>query len=303
MRDHRPSARDAGGSLVGLLLALRVRLRFPVRPSHHGCRPNVLLDIEEHVLSFSRITLGGVALLPLAFILSTHGRDGPEQGARAERQILEHEIAAMEAVVREAPNDSLIPFSDALVRIDDVTLEHLLDAGLPYQTVVGGRFRIRIDDAVVRCENGVAQVRLSGRASLIDRPDTYAEALVHGALRQFAVDSATSTLRTRVEVLTFTVPKFQWQGKDSEIGKGLVRDLARLRVDVFHDAFQFDLPIHLEDLVVPAVRTRHVRIAALRVPFDVEVEHVNALRGMLWLSLRFGTGRRDTLTAATQGPG
>jgi hypothetical protein len=261
--------------------------------------------IEEHVVSFSR-ALVGLALLTVASFVSASCRDVDEQGARAERQILEHEIAAMEAIVRGAPGDSLVPFSDALVRIDDATLERLLDAGLPYQTTVDGRFRIRIDDAVVRCENGVAQVRLSGRASLLDRPeeDAYAEAQVHGALRQFAIDSATSTLRTRVEVLTFVVPKVQWEGRDSQFGKGLVRDLARLRVEVFQDdAFRFDLPIHLEGLVVPALRTNHVRIPAVRFPLDVEVEHVNALHGALWLSLRFGAGAsgpRDTLAAAAQ---
>ena len=256
------------------------------------------------MVSFSRTTR--LAVLAVAFVVSSGCRDLDDQEARAERQILEHEIAAMEAIVGGAPDDSLIPFSDALVRIDDATLERLLDAGLPYETAVNKQFRIRIEDAVVRCENGVAQVRLSGHASLLDRPedDAYAEALVHGALRQFAIDSATSTLRTRVEVITFTVPKVQWEGRDSEMGKGLLRDLARVRVEVFQDdAFTFDLPIHLDGLTVPALRTNHVRIPAVRVPLDVEVEHVNALRGALWLSLRFGTGagvQTDTLAAAAQ---
>ena len=190
----------------------------------------------------------------------------------------------------------MIPLDQAVLGIDESLIADLLNAALPYERVVGERFRIRVRNAAVTCEDGLALVRLSGRASFADQPEdnAYAEATVYGALRDFALEPADSVLRSRVEVIAFAVPQVRVFGDNTETGRGLIRDLARLRLEVFQGLdYTFDIPVRLQDLVLPELDSKNVRIPAAKIPLQISVSDVTALNGKLWISL----GLQQTLVS------
>ena len=239
-------------------------------------------------MSTSRFLLScAVGLLLSSAIAGCHLPAPPRP--RPEKAILERQIAELERLVRAPRTERVIPFDQALLSVDQALLGSLLNAALPYERVVGDQFRIRIVNASVKCEDGVALVRLSGRVSFADRPeeDAYAEATVYGALRDFALQPKLSVLRSQIDVIAFAVPQVKVNGSDTETGKGLLRDLARLRLEVFQGLdYTFDIPVRLQDVVLPEIESSSVHIDPASIPLQVTVTDVNALRGKLWISLR-----------------
>jgi hypothetical protein len=225
----------------------------------------------------------------------------PPVQTRAEKAILQRQVAELERVVRAgAPTGAVIPLDQAVLAIDQSLIEDLLDAALPYERVVAERFRINVRDAAVTCEDGLALVRLSGRASFADQPEAYAyaEVTVYGALREFTLEPADSVLRSRVDLISFVVPQVRVLGTNTETGRGLVRDLARLRLEVFEGLdYAVDIPVRLQDVRLPELESSNVRIPSETIPLQIAVTDVNALRGRLWISLRL---QQALVSASTQ---
>lgn len=210
-------------------------------------------------------------------------RPGPE------RAILERRVEALERMVAAGQAGRLVRFDQGLVVIDRPVIQDLLDAAMPYHTQVADRFRIRILKAHVSCEEGLALVRLDGRASFLDRPEdeVYLDATLYGALQEFDLERDESVIRGRVDILAFDVHRVMVDSKPSEALEGLLRDLGELRIETFRGPdFAFDIPVRLvHEILLPEMEMRQgVRIPEARVPIQASVTDVTALEDRLWIS-------------------
>lgn len=232
------------------------------------------------------------SITTLALGLASIGCDRRvEEPSGAEAAILERQVEGLEKLVASGRSGRLIPFEQGLLVIDQSLIQNLLNVALPYETRAGEQFRIRILDATATCEDGVALVRLHGRASFANQPEetAFAEATLYGSLREFDLKRAEKVLRGRVDVIAFEMRRVQVLGQDDEAVRGLLRDLARLRLEAFQGMdYSFDIPVRLvDDIVLPAFSSRDdITIPAARLPLRISVTDVNALRGKLWISVR-----------------
>lgn len=215
----------------------------------------------------------------------------PAERPGPERAVLERRVAELERLVARPAGEPLIPFDQALVVIGRPVLQDLLDAAMPYETQVAGRFRVRIDSARVACEEGLALVRLDGRASFADRPEdeAFAAATMYGALREFDLVRDEGVLRGRVDVVAFQVHHVEVGDRPRPALRGLLDDLAALRLEAFAGFdYAFDVPVRVvHEMVLPELRLRQgLRIAEARVPLHAQVTNVTALSDRLWISIR-----------------
>jgi hypothetical protein len=236
------------------------------------------------------IVRSGLGALTLAAAISLGCGRPRQRPPRVEYAILEQKVENLEELLATARTGPMIPFDQGLIAIDQSLLQSLLTAALPYETLVGGQFRIRVLGATVSCDDGIALVRLDGRASFANQPEevAFAEATVYGALRNFDLKPKENLLHGRVDVITFQTRRVKLFGSDNEAVEGLLHDLAELQLEAFQRAdYAFDLPVRLEhNVVLPEVGPEGgVRIPEARIPLKVSVTDVKALRGKLWISL------------------
>lgn len=228
-------------------------------------------------------------------------RRAKPEPSHVERALLERRIAELSRLVERGAQGPIVPFDQAVVAIDQNLLQRLIDAALPCQTVVGGNYRIRILTGLVTCDDGLALVRLSGRASFADRPeeDGFVEATVYGTIEEFQVRTG-ETLRGKVALIAVDVRRVTTMGADHEAVKGLLHDLTRMPLAAFRNLeYTFDVPVRvLDQVVLPAFDSGgRVRVPEARLPLHAAVTHVTPVRGRIWISIRFGDRRLASATA------
>ena len=227
---------------------------------------------------------------------------------RAERAVLERQVEGLEHQIAQGRSGRVVTFDQCLITIDAALLHDLLAASLPYETS-SGPFHVRITNASVECEDGFALVQMRARASLSGLSDStaFADADVYGTLRRFDVDQDEGLLRGHVDVIAVDVRRVELGGLRDESMRGLLADLARLETEAFQGLdFSFGIPVRLgRGVVLPAIRTRRVRIHTATLPLDVAVTGVSATNGRLWIAFRLDGERlpphhrADSLTASS----
>ncbi|HYM80436.1 MAG TPA: hypothetical protein VEY91_03370 [Candidatus Limnocylindria bacterium] len=258
----------------------------------------------------SLLMLSSLAALVLGVEFPFGCRPATRDVSRAERAVLKRQVEELERLVVLGRSGPLIPFDQALVVIDQSLLQDLLVAVLPYETVVSGRIRIRILEATVSCEDGLALVHLRGRASLKGQPEesAFVEANVYGSLREFDLKREESVLRGRVDVIAFDMRRVKLVDDDHEAVKELLRDVAEIQLGAFRGMdYAFDIPVRLvRDIVLPEFQSEGgIRIPEARVPLQASVTAVTALRQKLWISIRLydelkASGRPRAVATATE---
>src|SRR5687768_12360124 len=117
----------------------------------------------------------------------------PEGGLLLRRkEALERDAARGEADVAGAAALAVVPAT---------LVGQLLQVALPVQTTVDERFRITADSARVDFSGGLALVRLATTVEWVDRENVSARIDVVGALQVLAIEAATGTLTSRIEIL------------------------------------------------------------------------------------------------------
>jgi len=162
---------------------------------------------------------------------------------------------------------------------------------LPVEQVIAERYRVRLTAASVHFEDGLALVRLTGRASLADQDEQYASAEldVAGALDVVDLDPRSGRLRGQVKIIALDAQAVAVMGmKTPRQAEGLVEELGRERLEAFSALLAgIEIPVRIQqDVAIPAVSDSGVRIGAASVPLAVSVLDVNAFRGRLWVSVK-----------------
>ncbi len=232
--------------------------------------------------------------LPIALVLlaAACGACRPihhhETAASVESAVLERRRQGLAALTAAARRGPLLPFDKVLVVADERLVRDVVAASLPFERVIGDRYRVRVTGAEVHFEDGFGLVRLDGNATFADRPEeARADVTVYGGLDVVSVDPRSGVLRGEVKVIAVDARKVDVMGVRASVVENLVEDLGREKLEAFSAlASGIEIPVRLEQAVtVPAVGPGEVSIDAATIPLKVSVADVKAFRGRLWVSI------------------
>jgi hypothetical protein len=211
-----------------------------------------------------------------------------------EQVLLERQNQGIESLITAARAGKLIPFEQVLVVVQQAFVQSLIEATLPYEQVLADRYRVRAEKAKVEFEDGFALVQLSGRASLLQDPDTAAEIDVYGGIDIVELDAQTGILHGRVKVLAVETQRVNLVGIRAPVRR-LVDDLSREQLSAFEPLLSnIEIPVRLVQTVeIPAVNQAGIRIERELVPVEGSVIDVKAFRGKLWVGITAKTGQKE----------
>jgi hypothetical protein len=238
-------------------------------------------------------------LLVLTLALLPGCRRGHETAASAETAVLQRRREGLAALVATAKRGALLPFDKLLVVADERLVAQVIVATLPFEHVIGGRYRVSVKRAEVHFEDGFGLVRLDGEASFADRPpsDGHADLTVYGGLDVVDLDPDSGVLRGRVKVIAVDARRVNVYGVEASVVEELVESLGRERLDTFSAlASRIEIPVRVEGKVaLPPVGPGEVSIEGATIPVRASVSDVKAFRGKLWVSVNVAT---DSATPA-----
>ena len=206
---------------------------------------------------------------------------------------MKRRIQGLKGLIAAAHGGPLTRFDQTLIAIDEHLVDELLRAAMPFERTLSGKYRVRIDRASVSFDDGFALVSLSGRASLADGPDTFADVKVWGGLDIVELDRQSGVLRGRMKVIAVDVARVDLRGVTAPLRR-LVADLGRAKLSDFEQLLsRVEIPIRVQsEIEIPGVGPQGgVTIAPLKLPLRASVEHVRAFGGKLWISVAASTAR------------
>jgi len=188
---------------------------------------------------------------------------------------------ALQTLVDAADRGALVSFTHALVVVDESLVQDLLRAAMPIAGPVGG-FEVRLESAEASFDGGLALVRLTGKATLIES-SLSADLEVYGGLEVVSMDPQSGRLRCEVRVFGVEAHRSNLIGIDEPL-RGLTEALSHGGLAAL---LRFvEIPVRIDDhLSLPAVDSKRLRIPAAQVPVRGEVTEVKAFGGKLWLAL------------------
>lgn len=226
--------------------------------------------------------------------LVKHLKPGAAPPPTALEAIVRRRFDEMTALVARAEKGSLVPDGEhALVGVDERLVQSLVSTLVPAEHVVAERYRLRVERASVAFHDGIALVRLEGRASLLGREeDVFADVSVYGDLDVERTQQRADVLRTRIRLLAVDAREVAVVMKAPQ-AKQLVEDLGKARLEEFAAlASTLEIPVRQSyTLQVPAAGPGGaVRIEAADIPVQLSVLDVSVFHGRLWVSMAAAVG-------------
>jgi hypothetical protein len=220
--------------------------------------------------------------------------------------IVTRRFEEMTALVARAEKGSLVPDGEhALVGVDERLVQSLASTLVPADYVVAERYRIHVAQASVAFEDGIALVRLEGRASLVGaEEDVFADVSVYGDLDVERTQQRADVLRTRIRLLAVDAREVALMVKTPR-AKQLVEDLGKAQLEEFAAlASTLEIPVRQSYVLqVPGAGPRGaVRIEAAEIPVQLSVLDVTAFHGRLWVSMAASVGAAATAAPLPPSP-
>ena len=205
--------------------------------------------------------------------------------------VAQRQNEGLKRLLAEAEKGPVVQKGVVMVVVGERMVQDVITSVLPVEQVIAERYRVRLTAASVHFEDGLALVRLTGRASLADQDEQYASAEldVAGALDVVDLDPRSGRLRGQVKIIALDAQAVAVMGmKTPRQAEGLVEELGRERLEAFSALLAgIEIPVRIQqDVAIPAVSDSGVRIGAASVPLAVSVLDVNAFRGRLWVSVK-----------------
>ncbi|MBN2371405.1 MAG: hypothetical protein JXO72_13055 [Vicinamibacteria bacterium] len=207
-----------------------------------------------------------------------------------ERAILTRRVEKLRKLVNASRAGSILAEHDMTLVLDQGLIAAILGAHLPWEDVVADRYRVRITEVAVECEDGLALLVMEGRVGErgVQPSDEFAALRLFGEVDVVDLDDVEGTLKGRVSLLAFEVRPagvFERHGAT----RRLLDEFGRLRIHAFETfARPFEVPVRLERVIdiPPASRHGAVRLHAGRLAVTATVSDVLAYDGRLWIALR-----------------
>ena len=196
------------------------------------------------------------------------------------------QTAAQGPLVSHAPDRVLFLVDQSLVAA-------LLGTQVPREYVIEDTFRVWITGAQITFDDGLALVRLDGRASLVGADDeVYADLSVFGDLEILREQKEAAVLRSRINLIAVDARHVEVGGRRD--ADKIVERLGKARLSAFAAlAQELEIPVRHEHAIeMPAVTDGPVRIEATTLPLRLVLVDVKAFKGRLWISMAasFGAG-------------
>jgi hypothetical protein len=226
--------------------------------------------------------------------LVRHLRPGAPLPPTALEAIVRRRFDELTALVARAEAGSLVPDGEhALIGVDERLVQSLVSTLVPAEYVIAERYRIEVQRATVAFDDGIALVRLEGRASLVGaEQDVFADVSVYGDLDVERTQQRADVLRTRIRLLAVDAREVAVMVKTPR-AKQLVEDLGKAQLEEFAAlASTLEIPVRQSyALQVPAAGPGGaVRIDAALIPVQLSVLDVTAFHGRLWVSMAAAVG-------------
>jgi hypothetical protein len=204
----------------------------------------------------------------------------------AEEALLTRRVEGLRTMLSRPPGRSLLDFDQILVVVHQDVVRDLVRATTPFEKAIVDRYRIHVASAEAEFSDGFALVRLVGRAEMIDRPVS-AEVEVLGGLEVLGLEES-GLLRCQVKILAVEAHEANIVGLDESV-RDLIESLGRDGLNALLSVI--DVPVRVEDrLVLPAVNTRRLRVAAAAVPVAARVVEVRVFAERLWVGVAVEVG-------------
>jgi hypothetical protein len=204
----------------------------------------------------------------------------------AEEALLTRRVEGLRKLLAPAGTGSLVDFDQILVVVHEDVVRDLLRATTPFEKTIVDRYRIRVASATAEFSDGFALVRLAARAEMIGHAVS-AEVEVLGGLEVVGLEDS-GLLRCQVTVLAVDAVEANVAGLDEPV-RDLIESLGRDGLNALLSVI--DVPVRVENQVVlPAVNTKRLRVAAAVVPVQARVAEVRVFGERLWVAVAAQVG-------------
>jgi hypothetical protein len=226
------------------------------------------------------------ALLTLGVVWLLFGRKEPPLVSVGEA-LLVRQTQELGRLIAAAEQKSLFDFGGILVVVDQALVQELLRSIVPLEGDVGGGFHVRVDSAETSFADGLAIVRLDGKASVAGKTAS-ADVSVYGAIDVVELDATSGVMKCRVSVFGVDAAHADVLGVHQPVRR-LTEALTEGGLALLLGSIE--VPVRIENrLSIPALEAHRLRIASVDLPLQVAVEDVNALGGKLWVRVKAAIG-------------
>jgi hypothetical protein len=238
-------------------------------------------------------------LVLLALLAWGCGDDLAARRARAEGGLLKRQVSGLRELVHAAETKTLVSPDWVAIGIEESAFREVLSAGLPQETTVAGRAKVRIDRAEVSFQGSTASVNLFGRVSDTRDPDLLADISLQGGLDDIEI-SPEGRLSARVAIDSFEVARAEAGGAESPLLKVLVDALSAERMERLRDLVPpVEIPVALDQAIaINGLGEGPVQVNPGTLPVQARVARVLALSGRLWVMLDVSVGPWVEATAS-----
>lgn len=248
--------------------------------------------VGARLLTRHSFRLKSLLLAVATLALACRRYDTESALARAEKNVLERQIAGLRDVVALAEKGPLLPKDAIAVAVDEALVRDLIAVSLPLEQIVAERYKVRIERAEVSFVSQESVVRLHGRVSSLTAPETFVDLMLLGGIDTLEVDAQSGRLRGAVVLDHFEVRRASAAGAESRTVAALVEELGRERLEAFKTLVpRIEIPVRLDQrLVLKGPGDGPVSVRAGELPLHVAVARVLPVAGRLWVLLDVSIG-------------
>lgn len=166
-------------------------------------------------------------LFPVGLAIAACGaqpeRLAPDSPMASELKLLERQTASLRTAIVDAKRGGLFEAGDLAVSVSEEALQRAVSQALPIEQPVSPEFRARIDRAVGSFRSMQGSVRLEGRVWALSDPETWADLVLLGGIRDVEVDASSGRLSAEIALDGWDVKRAAAAGAEMDWIKDLVR--------------------------------------------------------------------------------
>lgn len=233
-------------------------------------------------MRFLRVALTVIAIAAIgvfSFLLSQRFMPGPPRLPAREALLLRQTIG-LTKLVEDAEKGTLLNFQGVLIAVDQVLVQDLLGAVVPVQADVGSGFNVVINAADAAFGDGVALVRLTGRATVAGA-SVGSEVTVFGSIDVVRLDPVSGILQCNVSIVGVEAENAAALGRGDPVGR-LTEALTHGGIALLLG--DLEIPVSVQDrLSIPAVESKRLQIPAEDLPIRAVAQQIKVFAGRLWV--------------------